>query len=137
MHCASCFCKALARAESAFAKVQSIGKIGNERCAELTSRISSFVLSYESAREEVNAALALVTSSEEGGEEDEGQTGFSRSSSSAAASTVHEAMELEASAEEHLRNARDANRNFQRQRKVVRDLAADAWGQLVSIAKVG
>jgi hypothetical protein len=114
--------------------VQSIGKIGNERCAELTSRINSFVLSYESAREEVNAALALVTSSEEGGEEEEVVAG--NSGSSAAASTVHEAMELEAAAEEHLRNARDANRNFQRQRKVVRDLAADAWDQLVAIAKV-
>jgi hypothetical protein len=116
----------LSSAESTFAKVQSIGKIGNERCAELSSRIETFVQNYEMAREEVNAALALVTA---GGDSPLG-------TATEVTGTVQEAMELEASAEEHLRAAREANRDFQRQRKAVRELAVDAWDQLVAIAKV-
>lgn len=121
--------EALGKAEAAFAKVQSIGKIGNDRCAELTEKINDFVANYESAREEVNAALALV--------EAQGSTqGGKGKTQAAATATVQEALELEAAAKEHLRSARDANRDFQRQRKAVRELAVTAWDQLIAIAKV-
>ena len=102
---------ALGSAEKAFSKVQTIGKSGNERCAALTERIGEFTASYESAREEVNAALALV----EAQPEDGGGAG-----ADAAAAAVNEALELETGGGEHLRLARDANRDFQRQRKAVR-----------------
>ena len=131
---------ALARTEAAFSKVQSIGKAGNDRCTKLTDKLAAFSASYESCREEVNAALALVEAQGAGAgngstshNDHHGGTG----TDSTAEVSVHEAMELEAAAAHELKHARDANLDFQRQRKAVRDLVVDAWDQLVAIAKVG
>lgn len=69
----------------------------------------------------MNAALALVSARGAPGQGD---------------AVVHEAVDLEAAAEEELRAAREADREFQRQRKSVQDLAVTCWEQLTAVAKV-
>lgn len=84
----------------------------------------------------MNAALALVEAQEAGGGSRSHAPPGAAEADPSASLAVREAMALEAAAAGHLSAARGANRDFQRQRKAVRDLAVDAWDQLVAIAKV-
>jgi hypothetical protein len=121
--------EALARTELAFSKVQSIGKIGSERCAELSSKLKLFEANFESMREEIAAAQALVIGSRTDNRAADSVNNIMKSS-------IDEARDLEREAETHLTVATDADREFQRLRKSVQGLTSEVWDQLVVAAKV-
>jgi len=120
---------ALGRIETSFSKVQSIGRIGSERCSELISKIKSFSQEITLMREEVGAAQALVVSNDSRNE-------VNTRMNKIILSSVNEAVNLENEAIQHLNNAHEANRNFQKLKKSVELQTTQVWEDLQSVAKI-
>ena len=96
------------------------GKVGRAKDGVLLSSLAEFGSNLESAREELNAALAV--------------SGRENTNASVSQS-LREAQALEAAAEGHQKAARASNHRFQMKRTLVKDLAIEAWDRLVSVAK--